>query len=1372
MSRRKKTIAIGWRVFAFFWVAASTVYAQPEPVAELPETPFFSPESGRSFRQYFSPDDYRGHVQTWSVVQDGRGIIYVGNNHRVLEYDGAEWRHIPIPNESIARGLAVDADGTVYVGAQGEIGYLEPDSAGGERYVSLTEHLPEDARDFADVWRVVVLSDGVYFQSNRWIMRWDGRGPMRVWRAGTRFRPVSAVRDTLFVSEDGRGLLALAGDTLALVPGGAVFASKPVYAVLPEPDGGLLVGTSDHGLFRRAGRAFAPMPTDADSLLTTGFLYNGVMLPGGMPVFGTIRKGGVILSPEGRLVRRLAPEMGVPGDPILGLFVDREGALWMAQDGGIVRVDFSSPMTFFDGTLGFGSTVDQVIRHRGRLYAATNEGLRRLETQAGGVPHFRPVGGVEGQVWKLVDVGDALVVGAIGGAYVLRDGRAERIRTARHVFTLYRDPDAPDRIFAGLDDGLAVLERRGGRWRDAGRVEGITEEIRSIARTGPHTLWLGTAFRGMIEVDFRDGMDRPPGVFRYGVDDGLPEGRVYLFRLAGRWKVGTLKGLFDFESVPDGAGGRRLRLTPDTTVSAALADPASDFFRMAEDAQGNVWARIGGETGVFLKEPDGRYRWVWDRTPLRRISQSTISLFPEENGVVWIGRGRDLIRYDARRDFTPIPPALAVVRRVVVTGNDSLLYSGYASPDASLPVLDYADRNLRFGYALPVFDDPAATRYQVRLDGFDAGWSEWTAETLKEYTNLPEGDYRFLVRARDVYGRVSEAGTYAFTVLPPWYRTGWAYAGYALLFLGLLYGAARGQREIHRARERKLERQVQERTAEVERQRDQLEKQALRLAELDQIKSRFFANITHEFRTPLTLTIGPLEDLLDVSDLSADDAEQIRLSLRNARRLLRLINQILDVSRLEAGRLHLHARPYDLTAFLRELARAFTPLAERKRIALTFEAGAGPLMLYFDTDQMEKVFGNLLSNALKFTPEGGAVCVTVSEDAGHAVVRVADTGPGIAPDDLAHIFDRFYQTGESASKLQPGTGIGLALVKELVELHGGTIVVESAVGRGSTFAVRLPKGKDHFAPDQLAAAAEETFEAVWEDAEDRLMRYADPPEPDAGAGAPEPDAGDGAPEPDAPDARDDVPLVLLVDDNAELRVFVRRHLEPVYRVAEAEDGAAALALARQCVPDLIVSDVMMPGMDGDALCRAVKADPEIDFVPVILLTARASMEGKLRGLEEGADDYLTKPFEMRELVVRVRNLIEQRRRLRARWAGDGAGIRLTTPDVTPSDETFLRAVLAAIEAGMADETFSVARLAEAVGQSRVSLHRRLKRLSGKTPSEWILTLRLERAAALLSGGAGTVSEVAYGVGFKSVSYFCKCFRERYDVTPARYRATA
>ncbi|QXD16272.1 response regulator [Rhodocaloribacter litoris] len=1324
----------------------------------------FSAESGRPFRLHFTPDEHGGHAQTWSLVQDDRGLIYVGNNHRVLEYDGVAWRHIPIPNESIARGLALDDHGTVFVGAQDEVGYLAAGRDGVTRYVSLLDALPPEDRAFGDVWRVVVLSDGVYFQSTRQIMRWDGRPPMRVWRTATRFRPATAVRDTLFVSEDGRGLLALAGDTLALVPGGEVFAARPVYAVLPLPGGGLVVGTASDGLFRRSGGAFVPMPTGADDALRNGFLYTGVVLPGGPLAFGTIRRGGVVLAPDGRLLRRLDPSTGVPEDPILNLAVDREGALWVVQDGGLVRLETNNPMTVFDEALGIGGTVEAVARHRGRLYAATREGLRRLEPGPAGIPRFAPVPGFDGQIWDLVDAGETLLVASAGGVYALRDGRAERLLTAGHAYTLYPDPGRPGRVWAGLGDGLAVLERRAGRWVAAGRVEGVTEEVRSLARTGARTLWLGTSYQGLVEVVFPGDETAPPAVYRYGLADGLPEGRIYLFQVAGVWKAGTLQGLFDFRSEPGPDGTRRLVLAPDTVLAPALGNPARDFFRMAEDAAGHVWARLDGETGVFLRQPDGRYRWVWDRTPLRRISQSTFSFFPEHDGVVWIGRSKDLIRYDTRPAFTPTVPGAVVLRRVAPADRDTLLYDGGRVDGRPVPVLPYAMRNLRFTYALPFFDAPDATRFQVRLVGFEEQWSAWSAETYRDYTNLPEGSYRFLVRARDVYGRISEATTFAFTIHPPWHRTAWAYLGYLLGVLGLVYAGARWQQRRHRARERELERQVRERTAEVARQRDQLERQAVRLAELDRLKSRFFANVTHEFRTPLTLTLGPLEDLLDGDTLRDEDAEQVRLSLRNARRLLRLINQILDVSRLEAGRMRLQAREGDLAAYVYELAQAFLPLAERKGVALLVDVPPEPVLVYFDHDQLEKVIGNLLSNAFKFTPEGGTVRVTVNADAEAAEVQVSDTGPGIAPEDLDHIFDRFYRADESTAHRQPGTGIGLALVKELVELHGGTIRAESTVGEGTTFRVRLPRGSDHLHPEQRAGMdpCDEGFD---ENAEERLVRYADLP--------PEHPAGDGPEPPEDPEEtpREDRPLVLVADDNAELRAFVRRHLEPDYRVVEAGDGAAALDLAREAVPDLIVSDVMMPSLDGDALCHAVKTDPDLDFVPVILLTARASMEGRLQGLEKGADDYLTKPFAMPELRARIANLIAQRRRLKARWQGDGLRLQATVPEVTSADEAFLRSVLEAVEAEMEDETFSVARLAGAVGQSRANLHRRLKQLTGKTPSEWIMALRLERAAALLAGGAGTVSEVAYGVGFKSVSYFCKCFRERYGTTPARYRET-
>ncbi|MEL7363691.1 MAG: ATP-binding protein, partial [Bacteroidota bacterium] len=431
-----------------------------------------------------------------------------------------------------------------------------------------------------------------------------------------------------------------------------------------------------------------------------------------------------------------------------------------------------------------------------------------------------------------------------------------------------------------------------------------------------------------------------------------------------------------------------------------------------------------------------------------------------------------------------------------------------------------------------------------------------------------------------------------------------------------------------------------------------------------------------------------------------------------------------------------------------------------------------PVPVYFEAVHLEKVLVNILANAFKFTPVGGTIRVELQATRAEARVRVRDSGPGVAPDDLDRLFDRFYQTSESARGGQPGTGVGLALAKELTDLHGGSIAVESEEGFGSTFTVALPLGRRHLNDDQIAPVAAPTHapraQQVAHDLDavlaanivttDRLHA--------------EPEVMDG-----------DRTTVLVVEDNAEVRAYVRRHLEEsdgdaaTYRVLEAPDGRAGLDLARRFLPDLVLSDVMMPAMDGFALCQALKSDPETDFLPVILLTARAAAEDKLEGLGIEADDYLTKPFDVRELRARIGSLIANRQRLRERFAqasqalpelsGDG-GLHATTVDVDSADAVFLERVRSVIEAQMSDDGFSVKQLAEAVGLSRGHLHRQLSSLAGQTPSEAIRSMRLERGAMLLQSEAGTVSEVAYAVGFKSVAHFSNAFAKHYGCRPSAY----
>jgi signal transduction histidine kinase/DNA-binding response OmpR family regulator len=524
------------------------------------------------------------------------------------------------------------------------------------------------------------------------------------------------------------------------------------------------------------------------------------------------------------------------------------------------------------------------------------------------------------------------------------------------------------------------------------------------------------------------------------------------------------------------------------------------------------------------------------------------------------------------------------------------------------------------------------------------------------------------------------------------------------------------------------------------------------LARLDADKSRLFANVSHEFRTPLTLTIGPLEDLRDGlhGELPADARRPVGLAIRNARRLLGLVDQLLDVARLDAGAVRLSAARVDLGAAVGRTVEAFHPLAERLGVGLTSEALDAPVAVDLDVDQFDKVMANLLSNAFKFTPRGGEIHVALSATDHVARVAVSDTGPGIPPEDVPHVFDRFYRADEADPARGPGTGIGLSLARELVELHGGSIRVESEVGVGSRFVVSLPRA--------VGAGG------LGGDGQPRPVAV------EAGALLPGRD-GDGPAAPAPPEPGDDATTVLVVDDHPGIRAYVGRHLGAArdgrapYRIVEARDGAEGLALARAHLPDLVVSDVMMPGTDGVELCRALKAEAETDFIPVVLLTAKAGEEATLAGLGVGADDYVTKPFNVRALAARVDNLIDGRRKLRDRLA-DAPAPRPPLPDgLDPETAAFLRSVQAAVEDGLADEDFGVDALAEAVGVSRSVLYRRFEPLD-ETPNRYLRNARLARADRLLRDRAGGVGEVAYAVGFKSVAHFSRAFREVYGVPPS------
>ena len=546
------------------------------------------------------------------------------------------------------------------------------------------------------------------------------------------------------------------------------------------------------------------------------------------------------------------------------------------------------------------------------------------------------------------------------------------------------------------------------------------------------------------------------------------------------------------------------------------------------------------------------------------------------------------------------------------------------------------------------------------------------------------------------------------------------------------------QKRLHDQTRLELERERAERSI----QKAIMEKDRAQASE--EMKKRFFSQLTHEFRTPLTLIMGPLEEIVNET-LESKTRRHGEFALRNSKILLRLINQLLELSRLEGGHVKIRPETRDLMEFVGQKVEGFQPLSGRKEIKLEMIGEQEVLEADFDPDAMEKVLNNLLSNAIKFTPQKGSVTVRVgmmaTED-GWLKISVKDSGIGIATEKLPFIFDRFYQVDGEKTTEQEGTGLGLALVKELVELHGGEIKVMSLEGLGSEFTVVIPRRQEGAQPGETAQLSHTLEQEIQM--------------PDSSTES----------EWDLEEEGDN--FILLVEDNHDIREYVRLALEPAYKVIEAADGLSGIEKAREFVPNLIVSDVMMPGADGFEVCAQVKSDEKTSHIPVILLTAKSNLEDRIEGLETGADAYLSKPFNTRELLVQIKNLIAGRQKLKERFRKE----MITAPvvaEATSLEDQFLQRLRDIMTENLADETFSVEDLAAEMAMSRTQLHRKLKALTDQAASEYMRNFRLEIAYQLLEKNAGSIGEIAFQVGFASASYFSKSFAARYGKSPKEVR---
>ena len=577
----------------------------------------------------------------------------------------------------------------------------------------------------------------------------------------------------------------------------------------------------------------------------------------------------------------------------------------------------------------------------------------------------------------------------------------------------------------------------------------------------------------------------------------------------------------------------------------------------------------------------------------------------------------------------------------------------------------------------------------------------------------------------DGYVGIKEA-TLVIVVNPPFWMSWWAYLLYAVGLVIVLFLAR--YRMLKREREKFHLQQIENEVAKNE--------------EINNMKFRFFTNVSHELRTPLTLIISPLEGMLKET---TDELQSTRLQLmyRNAQRLLHLVNQLLDFRKGEMSTHQLSLSEGDIISYVHSVCNSFLLMADKKHIQFSFFSGIDTFSMAFDADKVGKIVMNLLSNAFKFTPEGGRVTVMIEHVAGTPdilEIKIADTGIGISDVDKEHIFERFYQAGHKGVEETTGNGIGLSLVRDFVTLHEGEVKVFDNIGMGSVFVIQFPvkhvETQVQLPEETGMPAGDEEDKEMKEEAREEMERK-------------------------------NFPLLLIVDDNEDFRIFMRYSLELQYRVKLAVNGKEAWEMMQEELPDLVISDVMMPQMDGNELCRLIKQDKRTAHIPVILLTARQNTEAKLEGLQTGADDYVTKPFNMTILVLRIRKLIELSRYHRVTQGMiDPAPSEIV---ITSLDEKLIEKAIKYVEDNMSRTELSVEELSRELGMSRVHLYKKLLQITGKTPIEFIRVIRLKRAAQLLRESQLHVSEVAFEVGFNNPKYFSRYFKDEFGVLPSVYQ---
>jgi two-component system, sensor histidine kinase ChiS len=1322
--------------------------------------PFRSKEDAFENIQYLENDLGRGSDQMEAICEDSRGFLWLGSSAGAIRYDGTSmmlYSEKEGMSANMIRAIVEDQKGRLWFATWGG-GATCYD---GTRFIHFTE---KEGMSSNYLYSMIEDSKG-----NLWFGTYAG------------------------------GVIRYDGSSLTIFTQKQGLSDQSVGPMMEDSKGNLWFGTVKGGTCRFDGKSFTHF-TEKEGLCSK-LVYSITEDRNGNIWFGTYKGASRF---DGKRFTNFTEEQGLIGKFVKSIYEDQKGNIWIANSKGSSVVD--AGVSRFDGQYFTNFTEKEGLGHnriwkiygdkKGTIWLATGKGITRIRPES--FNHFSALNGLdfEQSVSTTLEDGKGnLWLGTWGSGLIRFDGE--------------------NFAYFGSETGLKstiinkiLIEKDGTLWLDAGRRGassfdgkifkhywvGFSDYLNLLLIDSDQNVWFSVV-GGLIKKkgdnltifdkkeifgeDLIDNMlEDSQGNLWFGSESGAIkyDGKAFVrFTEKEGLSSNSISDIFEDSQgkIWFGTGDAGLNVYDGNrfthiTEKDRLGNNA--IYDITEDSSGNIW--VGRYHGMSVLSPvktwpvalklkpeapaslpSGDYFIVNYDTEDGLQGKNYMVTYLDQKNYLWLGNESGLTKLSMAAFGQNINPPVVYLEHLEIAqqfidyrkladtayqhsipfGKEVAHLANFVAPFCNHPeklILPYELNHLTFHFSYPNLEVPHKIQYSYFIEGVDKDWSRPQPEPKAEYRNLSSGTLTIKVRAvRD--GQIwSEPFSYTFTIQPPWYRHWLAYLIYILAGGSLLFAI----------RHYELNRQL-------------ARAEARRLAELDQVKNRLYTNITHEFRTPLTVINGMTERLQGQVDFAA--REGLKLIKRNGLQLLNLVNQILDLAKLESGSLPVNLVQGDVFVFLKYLLESFRSMAGDKNISLQFKSSPQSFHMDFDPEKLRQIMSNLVQNAIKFTPAGGRVEVAATGAEDQLRIEVNDNGRGIPPEQLEKIFDRFHQVDDSDTRSGEGTGIGLTLTRELVKLLGGQISVESEVGVGSQFTVLLP---------------------VTRQAESVQSENLTVPEMPvlSGTAEPEPAVAPSSLIPH-PSSLKNLPTLLIIEDNPDVVQYVSLVLKNDYQLLTASDGKSGLETALAEMPDLILSDVMMPEMDGFEVCRRLKNDLATSHIPVVLLTAKADFESRIEGLELGADAYLAKPFQEKELKIVLKKLLENQERLRQFYTSEAFFDNKETgtePDVRlpARDREFFERFREVIEAHFDDPDFTAEELSQLMFVSYSTCRRKVKAMTGMAVNEYLRHIRLHRAAQwLLEDPDRSVASIAEAAGYSSHNYFDRDFKKMMGCSPSEYR---